>query len=38
LIRSLIVDIALPVLLLAHVPLFFNSGLQARHGDVASAG
>ncbi len=38
LIRSLIVDIALPVLLLAHIPLFFNGSRQARRRDVASAG
>lgn len=35
--RSLIVDIALPVLLLAHIPLFF-SARQVRRSDVASAG
>jgi hypothetical protein len=38
LIRSLIVDIALPVVLLAHIPLFFSADRQARRSDVASAG
>ncbi len=38
LIRSLIVDIALPVLLLAHIPPFFNGNRQARRSDVANAG
>jgi hypothetical protein len=34
----LIVDIALPVLLLAHIPLFFNGSRRARRTDAASAG
>jgi hypothetical protein len=38
LIRSLIVDFALPVLLLAHIPLFFNADRGTRRSDVARPG
>lgn len=38
LIRGRIVDIALPVLLLAHIPLFVHAGRQARRRNVVSAG
>jgi hypothetical protein len=31
--RSLVVNIALPVLLLAHIPLFFNVGRHVRYSD-----
>jgi hypothetical protein len=35
--RSLIADIALPVLLLAHIPLFFSPGRRTPPSDAVSA-